>query len=162
MRLLTIISAMMLAATTASAQLCAPSASDKKDCVMTYPLNIGEVSLGGDLRTVVDGELLDDGKALITTIRYTYPVYAGFDSMIESLTMLVKRWRAPKPALIGETPAKEEASIETVSFHPVDPEMHHFAGELVLSKEGWDRIDVTLEAFRVIKKSEYNPKLIKE
>ena len=152
----------MLTATTASAQLCAPSANDKKDCCMTYPLSIGEVNLGGDLRTVVDGELLDDGKALITTIRYTYPAYEGFDSMIESLTMLVKRWRAAKPALIGEIPAKEEVSIETVSFHPTDPEMHHFAGELVHSKGGWDKINVEFEGARVIKKSEYNPKLIKE
>lgn len=93
---------------------------------MTYPLSIGEVNLGGGLRTVVDGELLDDGKALITTIRYTYPAYAGFDSMIKSLTMLVKRWRGAKPALIGEVPAKEEVSVETVSFHSTDPEMHHF------------------------------------
>lgn len=82
--------------------------------------------------------------------------------MISSLKMLVKRWRGAKPGLIGEIPAKEEVSIETVSFHPIDPEMHHFAGELVLSKGGWDKIDVEFEGARIIKKSEYNPKLIKE
>lgn len=49
---------------------------------MTYPLSIGEINLGGGLRTVVDGELLDDGKALITTIRYTYPAYEGFDDKV--------------------------------------------------------------------------------
>lgn len=161
-RLAGLATAFFLSVSTATAQLCAPSNTDKS-AVITYTSAALSVDLTGGIRTVVTGELKED-SVLMPRIDYTYPSYPGFDKMIKQFKVLVTFEMLPKPSLIGETPGKKEAETRIVSFLPTDSEMTHFKGSLDLATQGWDR--VTVEALpnsaELIKKSDFKNELINE